>query len=69
MIARAIEGSLGGALLAARHAGALGPSLALAARQAYVSAMIFAVDVGALIVGVAAVVVALALPARAEGDT
>ncbi len=69
VIARAIEGSLGGALLAAGRAGALGPSLALAARQAYVSAMIFAVDVGALIVGVAAVVVALALPARAEGDT
>ena len=67
-IARMIEGSLGGALLAARHAGALGPALSLAARAAYVSAMIFAVDVGALIVGVAAIVVALALPARAEGD-
>ncbi len=67
-IARVLEGSLGGALLVARRAGALGPSLALAAREAYVSAMIFAVQVGALIVGVAAIVVALALPARAERD-
>ncbi len=66
-LARTSEESLGQALLVARRAGVFGPELASLARQAYVSAMIFAVDVGALIVGVAAIVVAVALPARRVG--
>jgi EmrB/QacA subfamily drug resistance transporter len=61
-------GSLGGALGVASHAGGLfGAQLADAARQSFINAMIFAVRIGALIAGAAALVVLLFLPARPDG--
>ncbi len=61
-----ILGSLGGALaVAATIGGVLGHALATAARQAFVSGMTLAMTVAAVVVGAAAAVVLVALPARA----
>jgi EmrB/QacA subfamily drug resistance transporter len=63
----AILGSLGGALTVAHMAGgAMGKALALAARLAFVEGMDLALAVGAIVLAVSAVVVAVALPARAK---
>jgi Na+/melibiose symporter-like transporter len=60
-----IVGSLGGALAVAQHvSGHLGQALAGAARAAFVSGMDLALIIAAAIVGVAGVVVLLALPNR-----
>lgn len=60
-----ITGSLGGALAVAQHAGgAGGAALAAAARQAFVQGMDVALAVGAVSVGVAALVVLAVLPNR-----
>jgi len=61
-----ITGSLGGALgVSHQLGGALGAGLASLARQSFVSGLDLAVSVGAVVVGIAAVVVLLALPNRA----
>jgi len=66
-IVQTTVGSLGGALqVANRLGGALGAQLALAARQSFISGMVLAVSVGAVISGAAAIVVAVLLPARGE---
>jgi EmrB/QacA subfamily drug resistance transporter len=60
-----ITGSLGGALGVAEHVGGrLGAELADAGRHAFVSGMDLAVTVGAVVVGVAALVVFALLPNR-----
>ena len=60
-----VLGSLGGALGVANHVGGvLGAHLASSARQSFINAMVFAVRIGALIAGAAAMVVLLFLPAR-----
>ncbi len=64
-----IVGSLGGALAVAQSiGGTLGRALATVAREAFVSGMTLAVEVAAAVVGAAAMVVLLALPARATAD-
>jgi Na+/melibiose symporter-like transporter len=69
-IVQTTVGSLGGALqVANRLGGALGAQLALAARQSFISGMVLAVTVGAVISGAAAIVVAVLLPARGEDLT
>jgi EmrB/QacA subfamily drug resistance transporter len=66
-VAVTTEGSLGGALAVARHLGApLGAELTLAARESFVRGMVFAVTVGSVIVGVAAILVLALLPSRAD---
>jgi EmrB/QacA subfamily drug resistance transporter len=61
-----INGSLGGALSVAQHIGGhTGVALADLARQSFVSGMNLAVTVGAIVVGVAAVIVLAILPNRA----
>ncbi len=61
-----ITGSLGGALgVSHQLGGALGAGLATLARQSFVSGLDLAVTVGAIVVGIAALVVLLALPNRA----
>lgn len=68
-VARTALGSIGGALEVAKHVDAtLGTQLANAARQSYVSGMVFAVSVAAGIAAVASIVVATFLPARAPDD-
>jgi EmrB/QacA subfamily drug resistance transporter len=60
-------GSLGGALaVAGKVGGQLGAQLSLTARESFISAMAFAVSVGAVIAAVAALVVLALLPARAD---
>ena len=60
-----VLGSLGGALGVANHVGGvLGAHLASSARQSFINAMVFAVRIGAVIAGAAAMVVLLFLPAR-----
>ncbi|MDE2281196.1 MAG: MFS transporter, partial [Actinomycetales bacterium] len=64
-----IRSSLGGALaVAQRVGGASGAQLALAARSSFLAGLDFAVDVAAAIVGAAALIVAVLLPARAPAD-
>jgi len=64
-MARLSESSLGAALGIARHlGGGAGRQLGLAARSSFVSAMTFALTVGALIATAAAVVVVTLLPSR-----
>ncbi len=63
-------GSLGGALGIARHVGgSVGYSLARSARQSFIDAMTFAVSVGAMLSGVAAVLVLALLPSRGSEGT
>jgi hypothetical protein len=58
-----ITGSLGGALTVAHHlGGSLGAGLATLARQSFISGLDLAVTVGAIVVGVAALVVLAVLP-------
>ena len=65
-IVELILGSIGGALAVAdKVGGALGLGLAAAARASFVSGMDLAFTVGAVVVGVAAVVVLFVLPNRA----
>jgi hypothetical protein len=65
-VAKATKGSLGGALeVAHRLGGALGAHLSQTARRSFISGMVFAVSVGAVIAGIAAVVVLSLLPSRA----
>jgi hypothetical protein len=65
-VVRTSVGSLGGALGVANHVGdALGAQLAALARQSFISGMVFAVSVGAVIAGVASAVGVIFLPARA----
>ena len=60
-----ILGSLGGALAVAEHVGGrLGAELAAVARHGFVSGMDLAVTVGAVVVGISAVVVVAFLPNR-----
>ena len=60
-----ITGSLGGALGVAQSVGGeLGAGLGAFARVSFISGMDLAVTVGAVVVGVAAVVVVLVLPSR-----
>jgi len=62
-----ITGSLGGALeIAQKVGGSLGAALAAIARQSFVSGMDLAMLVGAIVVGVAAVVVMVFLPNRGQ---
>ncbi len=62
-----ITGSLGGALAVGQHVGGrLGAELAAVARLAFVSGLGLAVTVGAVVVGVAAVVVLALLPNRGD---
>lgn len=62
-----VTGSLGGALaVAGQVGGALGEDLAHAARSAFLSGMDVAAVVGAVVVGLAAIVVLVALPSRAS---
>lgn len=66
-IAQTTVGSLGGALeVAHRLGGTSGAQLATSARQSFISGMVLAVSVGAVISGAAAIVVAVFLPARGE---
>jgi Na+/melibiose symporter-like transporter len=66
-IARTTQGSLGGALeVAKRLGGSLGAQLAATARSSYIDGMVFAVSIGAIIAGIAAIVVLVLLPARAR---
>ncbi len=66
-IRRATESSLGGALeVAKRLGGGIGIQLKDAARSAYVSGMVFSVSIGAVLAGVAAVVVLVLLPSKAD---
>jgi EmrB/QacA subfamily drug resistance transporter len=68
-VAKATEGSLGGALeVADRLGGPLGAQLGATARQSFISGMAFAVSVGAVIAGAAAVVVLALLPSRAAKE-
>ncbi|HUC04154.1 MAG TPA: DHA2 family efflux MFS transporter permease subunit [Acidimicrobiales bacterium] len=61
-----ITGSLGGALGVAQQIGGhLGSDLALAGRSAFLSGLDLAVSVGAIVVGVAALLVLATMPARA----
>jgi predicted MFS family arabinose efflux permease len=65
-VARATEGSLGGALQVAHHlGGTLGGELGSAAKDSFLSGMTFAVSVGAVITAVAAAFVLAFLPSRA----
>jgi uncharacterized membrane-anchored protein len=65
-VAKATEGSLGGALEVAHHlGGTLGSQLRHSAQDSFISGMVFAVSVGAVIAGAAAVFVLLLLPSRA----
>jgi EmrB/QacA subfamily drug resistance transporter len=65
-----ILGSLGGALAVAQHApGTAGEALAEAARGAFISGMDLALIIAAVIVGVAGVVVLIALPSRPVEET
>lgn len=65
-IVRTSVGSLGGALgVADRVGGVLGAQIAASARQSFISGMVFAVSVGAVIAGVASAVVLIFLPSRA----
>ncbi|HUX03948.1 MAG TPA: MFS transporter [Acidimicrobiales bacterium] len=67
--ARAAVGSLGGAITVAQGAGGpLGDQLAHAARRSFVEAMGFSFTVGAVIVGAAALLVLVLLPARPSGE-
>ena len=60
-----ILGSLGGALAVADHVGGrLGAELAAVARHGFVSGLDLAVTIGAVVVGISAVVVAVFLPNR-----
>jgi hypothetical protein len=69
-IVQTTVGSLGGALeVAHRLGGTIGAQLATSARQSFISGMVFAVSVGAVISGAAAIVVAVLLPARGEDPT
>lgn len=62
-IQRLIEGSLGGALAVAQHAPAkLGNTLAVVARNAFISGMDLALMIAAVVVGVATVLVLFLLP-------
>jgi EmrB/QacA subfamily drug resistance transporter len=63
---QAAEESLGAALLIAQQMGSAGAGLADAARQAFVDALGSGLVVGAVVAAIAAVVVAIALPARAQ---
>ncbi|MHB1089164.1 MAG: MFS transporter [Acidimicrobiales bacterium] len=61
------ERSLGGALQVAKHlGGGVGGQLGEAARASYISGMVFAVSIGAVISGIAAVVVLVLLPSKAD---
>ncbi len=69
-VAKATIGSLGGALeVAGRLGGPLAVQLTQSARQSFIDGMVFAVSVGAVIAGIAALVVAAFLPARADSVT
>ncbi len=60
-----IRSSLGGALtVAQRVGGPMGAQLAFAARESFLAGLDFAVDVAAALVGAAALIVAVLLPAR-----
>ena len=63
---QAAEESLGAALMIAQQMGSAGAGLADAARQAFVDALGNGLVVGAAVAAVAAVIVAIALPARAH---
>ena len=63
---QAAEESLGAALMIAQQMGSAGAGLADAARQAFVDALGNGLLVGAAVAAVAAVIVAIALPARAH---
>ena len=63
---QAAEESLGAALMIAEQMGSAGAGLADAARQAFVDALGNGLLVGAAVAAVAAVIVAIALPARAH---
>jgi EmrB/QacA subfamily drug resistance transporter len=63
---QAAEESLGAALMIAQQMGSAGTGLAEAARQAFVDALGNGLLVGAAVAAVAAVIVAIALPARAH---
>ncbi len=68
--AHLITGSLGGALaVAGRVGGVLGSALAGGARLAFVSGMDLALTVGAVVVGVSAIVVMVLLPNRARTES
>jgi MFS family permease len=67
-VRRIIGGSLGGALAVAGHAPHQeGAALALEARHAFVQGMDLALVIAAAVVGVAAILVGVLLPARATG--
>ena len=69
-IVRTTVGSLGGALdVAHRLGGTIGVQLATSARQSFISGMVLAVSVGAVISAAAAIVVAVFLPARGEDSS
>ena len=63
---QAAEESLGAALMIAQQMGSAGAGLADAARQAFVDALGNGLMVAAAVAAVAAVIVAIALPARAH---
>jgi len=65
-VASLINGSLGGALAVAAHAGAQGAALARIARHAFVSGMDLAVVAAAIVVGIGALVAIALLPSRPE---
>ncbi len=62
-----IQSSLGGALEVARRlGGGVGAQLGEAAKVSYISGMVFAVSVGAVLSGIAALVVLALLPSKAQ---